>query len=143
MAKGKVLNKEESDLLGTLKSFKRDPHRETGAIGVFIGIVRSSAKNGGKVESLEYECAEDTEEKLEELARDVEESNEEIQNLEIYHVVDDLDPGEDIVYVLAEGSHRKSVFDSLSSTMDRIKKEVPIWKKEVSKEDEYWIHEVE
>jgi molybdopterin synthase catalytic subunit len=41
------------------------------------------------------------------------------------------------------GRHRGDVFEALPKIMDRIKSEVPIWKKEITETKEYWVHEVE
>jgi molybdopterin synthase catalytic subunit len=37
------------------------------------------------------------------------------------------------------GKHRQDVFPALSETVERVKKEVPIWKKEFTTRDAYWV----
>jgi molybdopterin synthase catalytic subunit len=54
--------------------------------------------------------------------------------------------GEDLIYALVAGSHRKNVFQVLEEAVERYKKEVPIFKKEhvVTKKGEkkaYWTEE--
>lgn len=61
----------------------------------------------------------------------------------IHHVIDELKPGEDAIYVLVAGQNRADVFAALPEIMNRVKKEAPIWKKEVTKTREYWIHELQ
>ena len=131
----------EVDFPSLLEKFRRELEGEVGAIGCFIGIVRGISKEGEAVKFLRYEYSDEAMRKLEEIASDVERSPN-ISRVMIHHVVDELMPGEDAIYVLVAGSHRGEVFKALSKIMDRIKVEVPIWKKEVTETKEYWIHEV-
>ena len=57
-------------------------------------------------------------------------------------IIDDLKPEEDAIYVIVSGRHRAEVFSAIPQIMDRVKKEVPIWKKEFTTTKEYWVHEV-
>ena len=143
MTDSRVFEKDKLDFPSLLEKFKADLPEEVGAIGSFIGIVRKKAKKNGKVEKLHYESAESVDDELERIATDFEEDFEDISKVTIYHVVDDLGPGDEIVYVLVAGYHRGEVFDVLPKIMDRVKSEVHIWKKEITDEDEYWVHEVE
>ena len=131
----------EVDFPNLLKKFRRGLGGEVGAIGCFIGIVRGISKGGGAVKSLRYECSEEALKKLEEIALDVEKSPD-ISRVMIHHVIDEIKPGEDAIYVLVVGRHRGEVFKALPKIMDRVKAEVPIWKKEITKTKEYWVHEV-
>ncbi len=142
MKESGVYKKGELNFSTLLREFKRILGEEVGAIGSFIGIVRRKGKKGGKVKKLQYECSESADKELRDIASDFEEFMEGISKVSIFHIVDDLGPGEDIVYVLVGGGHRKEVFEVLPKIMDRIKKEVRIWKKEVTEEEDYWIHEV-
>jgi molybdopterin synthase catalytic subunit len=51
--------------------------------------------------------------------------------------------GEDIVYIVVAGRHRKDVFQAVKDAIERVKEETPIWKKEYSTLGEYWVSEVE
>lgn len=142
MAEVGVCRKGEVDFPGLLEKFRRELRGEAGAIGCFVGIVRKTSKEGETVECLCYECSEETKEKLQEIASGIEKSPN-ISGVAIYHVVDELKPGEDVVYVLVAGKNRAEVFEVLPKIMNRVKTEVPIWKKEVTKTKEYWIHEID
>jgi len=37
------------------------------------------------------------------------------------------------------GEHRQDVFPILSETVERVKRDVPIWKKEFTTKDSYWV----
>jgi molybdopterin synthase catalytic subunit len=90
------------------------------------------------VKYLHYEAADEAREKLLEIATHAERSRG-ICHVQIHHVVDDLIPGEDAIYVIVGGKHRKEVFAALSEIMNRVKNEVMIWKKEITERGEYWV----
>lgn len=143
MSEGKIHKKGEIKISELLDSFKKKLGEEAGAIGSFIGIVRSSARKEGKVEKLQYESAETAEEELENIATEIEDEIDGLSEVAIHHLVDDLKPGDEIIYVLAGGNHRSEVFEALPKIMDRVKSEVHIWKKEITEKEDYWVHEVE
>jgi len=136
-----IHRKGEVNFPSLLKKFRRELGKEVGAIGCFIGIVRGISGEGEAVKSLRYECSDEALRKLEEIASDVEKSPD-ISRVMIHHVVDELRPGEDAIYVLVAGRHRGKVFEALPRIMDRVKAEVPIWKKEITETKEYWVHGV-
>jgi molybdopterin synthase catalytic subunit len=43
----------------------------------------------------------------------------------------EINVGEDLIYVMVAGSHRKQVFPVLEEAVERYKKEAPIFKKEL------------
>ena len=136
-----VHRKGEVDLPKLLKKLKRGLAKNVGAIGCFIGVVRGTSKKGEEVKFLKYEGSEDALKKLKKIATEVEKQPN-IQRVMIHHVVDEIKPGEDAIYVLVAGQNRADVFTALPEIMDRVKKEVPIWKKEVTEKREYWAHEL-
>lgn len=136
-----VHGKGEVDLSGLLERLRKDLDGESGAIGCFVGVVRAVSSKGGKVRFLSYEAAEDAVKIMGKIAAEVE-MRPGIKRVMIHHVIDQLAPGEDAIYVLVAGKRREDVFKALPEIMDRVKKEVPIWKKEVTEDGEYWVHEL-
>jgi molybdopterin synthase catalytic subunit len=128
----------EVDLPRLLERLKQDLGGEVGGIGCFLGVVRAVSREGKRVRHLLYEAAEDAARKLEEIASEAEKEPN-IWRVMIHHVVDQLAPGEDAIYVLVAGKKREDVFRALPKIMDMVKKEVPIWKKEVTENGEYWV----
>jgi molybdopterin synthase catalytic subunit len=53
-----------------------------------------------------------------------------IIDVQIHHLLGEFSVGEDLVYVLVAGAHRKDVFPVLEEAVERYKKEVLIFKKE-------------
>jgi molybdopterin synthase catalytic subunit len=113
-----------------------------GAIGIFIGFVR---KISGKKEvlKLEYEKYDDLfEKKLKEIEERLKDYPG-VVDVRIYHKIGSLHPGEDIIYVVVMGEHRKDIWRPLEEGMELVKEELPVWKKEVYIDGEVWVHDKE
>ena len=136
-----IHKKGEITLEDLVQEAKRiDRINEAGAIATFTGIVRGYTKEGKEISKLEYEAYEEEVIKsFEKICTDAE-KDDEILYVMIHHVIDILNIGEDIVYVVVVGKHRKAVFRTLESVVERFKKESPIWKKEYTREgNAKWI----
>ncbi len=111
-----------------------------GAIAIFVGFVRGIS-DGKKVVRLEYERFDELYQiKLKEIIERIK-GQEGVVDARIYHKVGSLKPGEDILYVVVMGKDRKAVFDPLRECVELIKRELPIWKKEVYEDGEIWVHD--
>jgi molybdopterin synthase catalytic subunit len=130
-----------------LENIKRDPHYpKTGAIALFIGVVRGETLEGTKVEKLAIEAYE---EKANQVLKKISEELSQqpgIINVQIHHLLGDFSVGDDLVYVAVAGSHRTQVFSVLREAVERYKSEVPVFKKEYIIDDqgvssEYWVNE--
>ncbi|MEM3737502.1 MAG: molybdenum cofactor biosynthesis protein MoaE [Candidatus Bathyarchaeia archaeon] len=139
-----IHKKGEISLESILEEIRRNPSLEmAGAIACFVGIVRGYSPDGSRVEELQYEAYE--EEAI--LAMDRIQSEichrEGILDVHIHHIVDSLKVGEEILYVVVAGRSRGDVFPALSEVVERLKGEVPIFKKEIlSSGSSYWVSEV-
>jgi len=113
----------------------RDPGR--GAVVTFEGDVRSATR-GRAVVRLEYEAylpmAERT---LLRLAAEVE--REHGAAVAILHRVGHLLPGEAAVVIACAAPHRTPAFRACEATIERLKQEVPIWKREVYEDGTSWV----
>ncbi len=122
-----------------IKKLKKKKGREKcGAIALFVGFVRE-LNEGKKVKYLEYEVNRELYEKtLEKLKKRIE-SMEGIEGVEIFHKEGRVMAGEDIVYVAVMGRSRRHVYSALIEAVEGMKKELPIWKKEVFDNGEVWV----
>lgn len=119
-------------------------HPEIGGIVTFVGVVRNVGydKNVEKeAEYLEFECYEKmAEKKLEELKnRAVSEFN--IVDATLIHRIGKLKISDNIVLIVVGAKHRKEAFLACEYLIDNLKKEIPIWKKEFSKDGSYWVEQ--
>lgn len=62
-----------------------------------------------------------------------------VVDVSIHHVIDKVNVGEPSLLVAVLGKHRQEVFAALSETVEQVKKEVMIWKKEFTSEESYWV----
>jgi MoaE-MoaD fusion protein len=110
---------------------------DMGAVVTFSGDVRGETR-GKKVVRLEYEAYRPmAEKKLEEIGLDVERTHG--VRVAIAHRVGLLQPGETAVVIACAASHRAPAFRACQETIERLKKEVPIWKKEIFEDGAVWV----
>lgn len=110
----------------------------TGGIVSFVGTVRKESR-GHIIKELQYEVYEDM--ALEELKKVEDRAREQfdLENVIIVHRTGTFQVGERVVAIAVAARHRKSAFQSCEFIIDEIKKTVPIWKKEVAEDGEYWV----
>ncbi len=111
---------------------------EDGAVVVFEGVVRNNTK-GRETLHLEYECYEEM--ALEQIARVGREiaGQFDISRIGIAHRLGRLQIGEASVVVVATAPHRKAAFAAALEGINRLKREVPIWKKEFYADGAVWV----
>jgi len=111
---------------------------EAGAICIFEGIVRNNSK-GKATRYLEYEAYESMALKtMEEIGGFVRQAWE-VDAIAIVHRLGHMDIGETSVAIIVTSAHRRASFDACEYAIDRLKKIVPIWKKEFFEDGEVWI----
>ena len=134
--------KGEVELNVILNYFSSLPkYREAGAIACFVGVVREDPvrESDAKVTHLEYEAyGEVALKRMEEIRQEILKRPGVIE-VSIHHIIDRLNVGEPSLFVAVLGKHREEVFPTLAETVERVKKEVPIWKKEFTTKDSYWV----
>jgi molybdopterin synthase catalytic subunit len=115
-----------------------------GAMATFVGIVREDPieSSSSKVRYLEYEAFEEVAtQKLQELRDDLT-KREGIVDVSIHHVVDTLGVGDVSLIIAVLGTRRRFVFPVLEEAVERVKQEVPIWKKEFTSDNAYWVDNI-
>ena len=114
---------------------------EVGAIAIFVGVVRGK-RNDEKVLRLEYEAYEELASKVAEKIIEDAKTKYGIIDACIQHRIGTAKVGGDVMYVLVASKHRAEAFQALSEIVERIKRELPIWKKEVTEKGSYWVENV-
>ena len=134
--------KGEVDLSKILESLAELPnYHQAGAVASFTGIVREDPVQGGtgNVTHLEYEAYSSVAlTKLQEIRHSML-NRPGILEVSIHHIIDKLEVGEPSLFVVILGKHRREVFATLAETVERVKMEVPIWKKEFTEKGAYWV----
>jgi len=109
-----------------------------GAVVVFEGVARNNTR-GRPTRHLDYECYEPL--ALKTMARLGGEiaATHEIGRIGIVHRLGRIEIGETSVAIVVTAPHRKAAFAAASEAIDRLKKTVPIWKKEYFEDGEVWV----
>ncbi|MFB6218605.1 MAG: molybdopterin synthase [Halobacteriaceae archaeon] len=113
-----------------------------GAIATFTGRVRAKdAPDDPRTEYLEFEKYEGVaDRRLAELRDDLLDGDG-VYEVLLHHRTGIVEDGEDIVFVVVLAGHREEAFRTVEDGIDRLKEEVPLFKKEVTVEGEFWRHE--
>jgi len=111
---------------------------EDGAVVDFEGVVRNNTK-GRATLYLDYECYEAMAVKM--MARIGREIalNHPIGRIAMVHRLGRLEIGEASVAVVVTSPHRKAAFEAALEGINRLKRTVPIWKKEHFADGEVWV----
>jgi molybdopterin synthase catalytic subunit len=139
-----VLELPEFHTLGSLiKKIRKSSKIEgSGAIGTFTGIVR--AQTGcRRTEFLEFEEYPGlSRQKMDEICAGLR-GKKGIIDVLMHHRTGVIPAGDDIVYIVVAAGHRDELFPVLMEAIERLKTEVPIWKKEHTLNGEWWVHDID
>lgn len=109
-----------------------------GAVVVFEGVVRNNTK-GRKTRYLDYEGYEAMAAGvLAQIGREIAAAYP-ISRIALVHRLGRMEIGEASVVVVVTAPHRKPAFDAALEGINRLKKTVPIWKKEYFEDGEVWV----
>jgi len=117
---------------------------ETGAVCVFSGAVRGTTVASDQVRStsrLEYESYIPMAEKaLRQVAEEIRQKYPKVQGIAIVQRIGTLQVGETTIFVACAAGHRNDgCFEGARYGIDRVKEIVPVWKKEVGANGEFWV----
>jgi len=115
-----------------------------GALATFTGRVRAKEDpEDAPTEALTFEKYEGVaEERLAAIRADLE-SREGVHEVLFHHRTGRVEAGEHVVHVVVLAGHRREAFDTVEDGIDRLKDEVPFFKKEVTVDEEFWVHDRE
>lgn len=113
-------------------------HPGAGGVATFTGTVRSHSR-GHVIRHLDYEAYAPMAEKAlraigERIERDVPGTR-----VAIHHRVGRLEVGEKAVVIAASAPHRVEAFSACREAIEQLKRDVPIWKREVSADGAEWL----
>ncbi|MFC3477471.1 molybdopterin synthase [Halobacterium litoreum] len=140
---------EDAEPFETLSSLVADLKRTSeadyaGAVATFTGRVRAlEDEDDDWTESLTFEKYDAVAAERSETIREELEARDGVLGVRLHHRVGRVDAGEDIVFVVVLAGHREEAFAAVSDGIDRLKAEVPIFKKEVTVDEEFWVHDRE
>jgi len=112
-----------------------------GAVVTFHGTTRNAAKDGKECVRLDYSAYGDM--ALKQLAKIIEATREKYQlhRVAVHHHLGSVPPLESGVIVSVSSKHRMAAFNGCEEIMNRLKSEVPVWKREIYGDGSgAWIH---
>jgi len=114
----------------------------SGAIATFTGRVRAKeSPEDSRTTHLKFEKYEGVaEERMASIAAELAE-REGVFEVLFHHRTGVVADGEDIVFVVVLAGHRREAFRTVEDGIDRLKDEVPLFKKETTTDEEFWVHD--
>ena len=114
---------------------KHNSKKNIGAHSIFLGQVRNDIINDKKVKAIDYtsylEMAED---KFHEIREDAFKKYS-LTCMHIYHSIGKVNAGEISLFVFTSSVHRKDAIKACEEIVEKIKKEVPVWGKEIFEDE--------
>ncbi|WP_430503790.1 molybdopterin synthase [Haloparvum sp. PAK95] len=126
-----------------IEQAKADPQAErSGAIASFTGRVRAKdAPDDDRTTHLAFEKYEGVAaDRMAAIESELEERDGVFRVL-MHHRTGVIEDGEDIVFVVVLAGHRTEAFETVEDGINRLKDEVPIFKKETTEAEEFWVHQ--
>ncbi len=116
---------------------KHSTKTDIGAHSIFLGQVRNDTIDGKAVTAIDYTAYEEM--ALEQMHNIREAIFEKYQLtcMHVYHSLGTVKAGEISLFVFASSAHRKAAIDACEEIVERIKKELPVWGKEVFEDASY------
>ena len=126
------------DILDARKLAQAVASHKDGAMVTFAGIVRGNNR-GKKVLFLEYEAYPDMAVKMMKRIGDEIQRTWGLTSVSMQHRVGRLNVGETSILIVVSAPHRDDAFAACQYAINRFKRIVPIWKKEIFEDGELWI----
>lgn len=109
-----------------------------GAVAFFTGWVRQDPTNEKHILAIEYMIYIPMLEKV--VHNMIEEARKEGYSLHIYHSIGIVPAGECSMAVFLASPHRNNIFECLALVVEKAKKVLPVWKKEIYSDGSYrWV----
>ncbi len=137
-----IFEKDEVNLTDILFSLKNHPEiQEVGSILTFTGIVRNTSKDGKLISRLEIDAYEElANQSINKICKEIKEIPGVIDVI-IIHFKGTFEIKDELVHVIIASSHREEGFKALRLAVERYKKEIAVWKKEVFLDgSSEWVH---
>ena len=110
---------------------KHQSKTDIGAHNIFLGQVRADVIEGQTVSAIEFSCYEEMADPILYTIREETFQKFNLSCMHIYHSLGKVNVGEICFFVFVSAAHRPQVYEATEYIVDRIKKEVPIFGKEI------------
>jgi molybdopterin synthase catalytic subunit len=108
-----------------------------GGHSIFLGQVRADGVNEKTVAAIEYTAYEELAlDKMNSIREDIFDKYK-LTCMHVHHSLGVVAAGEICLFVFTSAPHRKAAIEACSETVERIKAELPVWGKEIFKDETY------
>jgi molybdopterin synthase catalytic subunit len=111
--------------------------KNIGAHSIFLGQIRSDIIDTKKVQAIEYTAYNDMANAVFHTIREDAFAKYALTCMHIYHSLGLVKAGEISLFVFTSSVHRKDAIDACEEIVERIKKEAPVWGKEIFEDESY------
>jgi molybdopterin synthase catalytic subunit len=116
---------------------KHNAKTNIGAHSIFLGQVRDDMIHEKKVTAIEYTAYEEMAlEKMHEIREEIF-FKYELTCMHVHHSLGKVNAGEISLFVFTSSVHRRAAIDACNEMVERIKKELPVWGKEIFDDETY------
>jgi molybdopterin synthase catalytic subunit len=116
---------------------KHSTKTNIGAHSIFLGQVRKDVIDGKPVEAIEYSTYEEMALEQMHKIRETILQKYKLTCMHVYHSLGIVKAGEISLFVFTSSEHRKAAIDACEEVVERIKKELPVWGKELFEDASY------
>ncbi len=111
--------------------------KNIGGHSIFLGQVRADLKDGREVTAIEYTAYEEMAlQKMHQIRQDIF-AKYDLTCMHIYHSLGVVAVGEISLFVFTSSVHRAPAIEGCQETVERLKKELPVWGKELLSDQSY------
>jgi molybdopterin synthase catalytic subunit len=113
-------------------------HKDAGGNTIFLGQVRADENEGKRVKAIEYSAyTEMVNAEAENIKRNIYSEFSDVKSIVIVHSTGVVSAGEISLLVLVCSGHRQQAMQACSKTVEMIKEDLPVWKKEIYEDDSH------
>lgn len=110
---------------------------DIGGHSIFLGQVRADKIDGKEVALIEYTAYEEMAlEKMYTIREDMF-AKYDLACMHVYHSLGSVKAGEISLFVFTSSNHRRASIDACEEIVERIKRELPVWGKEIFEDETY------
>lgn len=116
---------------------KHSTKKNIGAHSIFLGQIREDMVGGKTVQAIEYTAYEEMAlEKMHEIREEIF-AKYDLTCMHVHHSLGTIKTGEICLFVFTSSKHRKAAMESCDEVVERIKKDLPVWGKEVFEDNSH------
>ncbi|MCC6371745.1 MAG: molybdenum cofactor biosynthesis protein MoaE [Bacteroidia bacterium] len=116
---------------------KHSSKTNIGGHAIFMGQVRSDEMEGKRVAAIDYTAYNEMAEESFYQIREAAFAKHDLVCMHIYHSLGMVQAGEICLYVFVSSKHRAPAFDACRDIVEEIKKDVPVWGKEIFEDESH------